>query len=42
VQLFLYEKLNKQYRDAHNSKLVSEGNGNGTVTFNIAVKQRVE
>jgi len=40
VQLFLYEKLNKQYRDSHNSKMVAEGNG--TVTFNIAVKQRVE
>ncbi len=40
MQLFLYEKLNKQYRDSHNMKMVSEGNGN--VTFNIAVKQRVE
>lgn len=40
MQLFLYEQLNKQYRRIQNDKLALQGEG--TMSFNCAVKQRVE
>lgn len=40
LQLYLYEHLNKLYRSHHNMKLAKEGKGE--LTFDVAVKQRVE
>lgn len=40
MQIFLYEQLNKKYRkNAENKKALD---GTGPMTFDIAVKKRVE